>query len=86
MLQTKHIYRELDTMPKLRIKIAFKCDRKYIAKVNVSNLAHPSQHIDIEISCGSRDHHIVPDTINITFNLDTESTDKAPSIVNNIAL
>ena len=48
------------------------------------NMAHPSQHIDIEISPGSRDHVILPDTVKITFNLDIESTDKARSVVNNV--
>ena len=40
------------------------------------NVAYPGQHIDIEIPYGSRGHKIVPDTVKITFNLDTESTDK----------
>ena len=40
------------------------------------NVAYPGQHIDIEIPYGSRDHEIVPDTVKITFNLDTKSTDK----------
>ena len=48
------------------------------------NIAYPSQHIDIEIPHGSRDHVIVQDTVKITFNLDNESTDKARSVVNNL--
>ena len=31
-----------------------------------------------------RDHVIVPDTVKIKFNFDTESTDKAHSVVNNV--
>ena len=49
----------------------------------MSNLAYLNQHINIETSHGSRNHHIVPDTTNITFNLEIESTDKT-HIVNNI--
>ena len=33
---------------------------------------------------GSKDHSIVPHTIKIAFNLDTESADKARTIVNNV--
>ena len=48
------------------------------------NIAYPNQHIEIEIPHGSRDHVVVPNTVKITFNLDTESTDKARSVVNNV--
>ena len=48
------------------------------------NIAYPNQHIDINILHGSRDHAMVPDTVRITFNLDTESTDKTRSIVINV--
>ena len=48
------------------------------------NIAYLNQHTDIEIPHGSRDHVIVPDTVKITFNLDIESTEKIPSIVNNV--
>ena len=47
------------------------------------NIAYSNQHIHIEITHGSRDHVIVPDSVKIMFNLDIESTDKARSIVNN---
>ena len=53
-------------------------------KVNVLNIAHPSQHIDIEITHGSKDHVIIPNTVKITFDLDITSTDKASSVVNNV--
>ena len=55
-----------------RIQFAFKSKREYIAKINIPNIAYPSQHIDIDISHGSRDHVIIPGTIKITFNLDME--------------
>ena len=59
-----------------RTHFAFKGKRERKAKVNISNIAYPNQHIDTEISHGSRDHLIVPGTVKITFNLDIESTDK----------
>ena len=67
-----------------RTKFAFKGKREHLAKVNMPNIAHPNQHINIEIPHGLRDHVIVPDTIKITFNLNIESTDKTRSIVNNV--
>ena len=67
-----------------RTKFAFKDKREHLAKVNMPNIAHPNQHINIEIPHGLRDHVIVPDTIKITFNLNIESTDKTRSIVNNV--
>ena len=67
-----------------RMQFAFKGKREHIAKVNMPNIAHPNQHIDIEIPHGSRDHVIVPDTVKIRFNLDIESSVKAPSVVNSV--
>ena len=55
-----------------------------MVKSNTPNILYPSQHIDIEIPKGSRDHVIVPDTLKITFNLQIESTDKTRSVVNNV--
>ena len=71
-------------MVEQRTQFAFKGKREHISKVNMSNIAYPNQHIDIEIPHASRDHVIIPDTVKITFNLDIESTDKAPSVVNNV--
>ena len=48
------------------------------------NIAYPSQHTDIEIPHGSRDHVIIPNTVKITFNLEFTSTDKARSFVNSV--
>ena len=76
------IYSEFDPMVEHRTQFAFKTKREYIAKVNMSNIAYPNQHIEFEIPHGSRDHVIVPDVVKITFNLDIEST--ACSIVNNV--
>ena len=78
------IYEELDPMAKHRTQLAFKGKRDHMAKVNMSNIAYPNQHIDIEIRHGSRDHVIVPETVKITFNLDIKSTDKTRSVVNNV--
>ena len=64
-------------------QFAFKRKREHIVTANLPNIAYPSQHTDIGIPHGSRNHVIVPDTTKITFNLDIESTDKARSVVNN---
>ena len=48
-------------------------------------MAYPSQHIDVEIPKGLRDHAFVPDTLTITLNLESESMDKISSIVNNVS-
>ena len=78
------VYGELDPMVEHRTQFAFKGKREHIPKVNMPNIACPNQHIDTEIPHRSRDHLIIPDTVNITFNLDIESTDKARSVVNNV--
>ena len=67
-----------------RTQFAFKGKKEHIAKANMSNIAYPNHHIDIEIPCGSRDHVIIPDTVKITVNLDITSTGKARSVVNNV--
>ena len=78
------VYGELDSMVEHRTQFAFKGKREHIAKVNIANIANPSEHIDIDIPHGSRYHVIIPYTVKITFNLDIESTDKARSVVNNV--
>ena len=75
------IYRKLDLMSEHKIQLAFKENPEHIAKVNIPNRAYPNQHIDIEILHGSRNDVIVPDTVQITFNFDVESTDKTYCIV-----
>ena len=72
-------------MVKHRTQFAFKGKREHIAKVNIPNIAYPSQHIDIDIPHGSRDYVITPDTVKITLNLDIESTGKVGSVVNNVS-
>ena len=84
-LKTMSVYGELDPMIEHRTQFAFKGKREHIAKVNMPNIAHPNQHIEIEILHGSRDHVIIPDTVKNTFNLDIESADKARSVVNNVS-
>ena len=78
------VYGELDPMIENRMQFAFKGKREYMTKVNMPNMAYPNQHTDIVIPHGSRDQVIIPNTVKMTFNLDTESTDKARSVVNNI--
>ena len=69
-------YGELDPMVEHTAQLTFKGKKEHIAKVGMPNTAYPSQHVDIKIPHGLRDHVIVPDTIKITFNLDIESADK----------
>ena len=78
------IYGELDPMVEHRTQFAFKDKREHISKVNIPNIAYPSQNINIDMPYGSRDHVIIPNTVKTTFNLDIESTDKARSVVNNV--
>ena len=54
-----NIYGELDPMVEHRRQFSFKGKREHISKVNIPNIAYPSQHIDIDIPHGSRDHVIV---------------------------
>ena len=75
------VYGELDAMVEHRTQFVIKGKREHIAKVNMPNIAYPNQHIDIEVPHGSRDYVVIPDTVKITFNLDTESTDKTRSIL-----
>ena len=69
---------------KHRTQFAFKGKTEHIAEANIPNIAYPSQHIDIEIPHGSRDHVIIPGIVKITFNLDIESTHKGRSVINNV--
>ena len=50
------------------------------------NITYTNQHIGIEIPLLSRDHVIVLGTVNLTFNLDIESTGKARSIFNKVGI
>ena len=77
------VYGELDPMVEHRTQYAVKGKREHIAEVNMPNITYPSQHVDIEIPHGSRDHVVVPDTIKVTFSFDIESTDKARNVLNN---
>ena len=72
-------------MPEYRKQFAFKGKREHIVKVNIPNMAYRSQQTDIEITYGSIDRVIVPDTLKIMFNLYIESIDKTRSIVYNVA-
>ena len=65
-------------------QFAFKDRWKYAVKINILNITYPNQKIDIERSYWSRNHFIVPHTLNFTFNLDIESTDKTRSIANKL--
>ena len=49
------VYGELDPMAEHRTQFALKGKREDIAKVDMPNIAYMGQHIDNEISHGSRD-------------------------------
>jgi len=77
-------YGELDINEERRVQWAFKGKREHIVKVNIPNVGHPQQQIDIEIPTGSQEHVIVPNSVKVTFNLKLESTKKGRSIVKNV--
>ena len=83
-MKTMSIYGKVDPMVEHRIQFVFKGKTEHIAMPNMANIAYPTQHINIEIPRGLRDHVIVPDTIKVTFNLEIESNDKIGSVVNNV--
>ena len=56
-------------MPEHRTQFAFKDKRERIAKVNITDMAYPSEYINIEIPHGSRDHVMQPDTVKIFSNV-----------------
>ena len=78
------VYGELDPMAGHRTQFALKGKGEHIAKVNMPNIAYPNQYIDIKIQHGPRDYVIIPDTIKVTFKLDSTSTGKTRSAVNNV--
>ena len=78
------IYGESGPMREHRTQVPFKGKSEHIAKVNLPNLACLNKHIDMEIPHGSRDHVIIPDTVKIRLNIESESADKTRSIVNNV--
>ena len=77
------VYGELDPMVEHRTQFAVKGKREHITEVNMPNITYLSQHVDIEIPHGSKNHVVVPDTIKVTFSFDIESTGKARSVLNN---
>ena len=52
--------------------------------MNIPNLAYSNQYINAEIPYGSKYHVFDQDIVQIIFDLDIESIDKAISIVNNV--
>lgn len=69
-----NIYGELDSRPEHRSHFDFIGKRENKAKVNISNLDYPNEHICNEIRLGSSDHEIVRDTVKFRFILEIEST------------
>ena len=75
------VYRELGPTVENKTQFANKSKREHIVNVNMPNIAYPNQHIGIQIPHGSRDYVIIPDIVEIMFNLDIESTDRTRSIL-----
>ena len=65
-------------------KISYQGQKKTYSQVKTLNFAYPNRHIDIKIPHGSGYHVILQHTVQITLNLDNESTNKTRSIVNNV--
>ena len=74
------VYEELVPMIEHRKQFAFNGYREHIAKVNISNMVYPGQHIDFKTWHGSRDHVVIPDSVKVTFKLKITSTEKARSL------
>ena len=64
------------SMSKKTTQSGFRGKIKYIAKVKKTNKACPNQHIHTKWPNDLRNHVIVSGVVNITFNLNMESTDK----------
>ena len=70
-------------MSQHRTQFSFRGKREHISIVNKPNLDYTNQHIYIKIPHGLTKHVIGPEIAKFTFNIDSESTDKIGSIVNN---
>ena len=60
-----NISRELDPMPEHRRQLAFKSKQEHITKVKLPNIYYPNQYVNTEIPHSSRDHVVLPDTVNL---------------------
>lgn len=72
-------------MPEYRTNLLLK-KREKISKINIVNITYLNQHIDIEITHGSKNHVIVRGIANITFNIEVQSTNIVCSIVKNLVM
>ena len=68
-----------------RIQFAFKGKREHVVTLNTPDIASPGQTFKVVIPKSSNDSCVmVKNTQWLTFDLELESKDKSPGIVNNI--
>ena len=84
MIETSSRYGELDPDRVNRLQWANKAKREHVVVRNTPNIAYPGQQFDVQISRLSADASIVPNSPEITFNLEPTSKDKNQGLVNNI--
>ena len=84
MMITTSRYGELDPERVNRLQWANKAKREHVVVRNTPNIAYPGQQFDVQISRLSADASIVPNSPQITFDLDITSKDKNQGLVNNI--
>ena len=84
MMITTSRYGELDPERVNRLQWARKSKREHVVVRNTPNIAYPGQQFDVQISRLSADASIVPNSPEITFNLEATSKDKNQGLVNNI--
>ena len=77
-------YAEHDPHTEDRIQYAFKGKREHVVTLNTPDIASSGQTFKVEIPKGSKDSVMVKKTQMLTFDLELESKDKSPGIVNNI--
>ena len=76
MIETSSRYGELDPDRVNCLQWASKSKREHVVVRNTPNIAYPGQQFDVQISRLSADASIVPNSPEITFNLEATSKDK----------
>ena len=71
MMITTSRYRELDPERVNRLQWANKAKREHVVVRNTPNIAYPGQQFDVQISRLSADASKVPNSPQITFDLDS---------------
>ena len=77
-------YAEPDPTTENRVQYGLKGKREHVVTLNMPDIASPGQTFKVEIPKGSKDSVIVKNTLWLTFDLELETKDKSPGIVNNV--